>query len=197
MAPAGTTLAALSPAVPVEDPATRMLSNFDGAIVTSGADLLARLVAQVSAPVRWDLCMATMRELDVTAVIELAPAGTLAGVVRRDMKGIEVVALRSPDDLDDARALVSAHGFNAAVTHDLDPAWRLVVAPVGGTFHAQPATPGTVLAPGASLGQVASRRDATPVSTPYGGILVEWLAEDGDPVAPGQPLARLHPEAVA
>jgi [acyl-carrier-protein] S-malonyltransferase len=197
MASAVTALTVLSPAVPVVDPATRMLSNFDGAIVASGPDLLARLVAQVSAPVRWDLCMATMRELGVTAVIELAPGGTLAGVARRDMKGVEVVALRSPDDLENARGLVSAHGFSADVSDDLDPAWRLVVAPVGGTFHVKPANPGTILAPGESLGQVASRRDATTVSTPYGGILVEWLAEDGDPVAPGQPLARLHPEAVA
>jgi len=26
--------------------------------------------------------------------------------------------------------------------------------------------------------------------------VVEWLVEDGDPVSPGQPLVRLHPEAV-
>ena len=197
MAPAVKALATLSPAVPVADPATRMLSNADGAIVASGADLLARLVAQVSTPVRWDLCLATMRDLDVTAVIELVPSGTLAGIARRELKGVEVLALRSPDDLDAARALVSAHGHPAGAPHLPGPAWRLVVAPLAGTFHAEPATPGTVLAPGAAIGRVATLRHATDVSTPYGGILVEWLAEDGDPVAPGQPLARLHPEAVA
>jgi [acyl-carrier-protein] S-malonyltransferase len=197
MAPALKALAHLSPAVPVNDPATRMLSNADGAIVNSGADLLARLVAQVSAPVRWDLCIATMKDLGVTAVIELVPAGTLAGIIRREMRGIELVALKSPDDLEAARALVSAHGHPAGAPHLPGPAWRLVVAPVAGTFHAEPATPGTVIAPGGAIGRVATQRQATDVSAPYGGILVEWLAEDGDPVAPGQPLARLHPEAVA
>jgi [acyl-carrier-protein] S-malonyltransferase len=196
MAPAVKMLAQLSPAVPVNDPATRMLSNADGAIVNSGEDLLARLVAQVSAPVRWDLCIATMKDLGVTAVIELAPAGTLAGVMRREMRGVDLVALKSPDDLDAARDLVSAHGHTSSA-HMPGPAWRLVVAPVGGTFHAEPATPGTKLAPGAAIGRVATQRQATDVSAPYGGILVEWLAEDGDPVAPGQPLARLHPESVA
>jgi [acyl-carrier-protein] S-malonyltransferase len=145
--------------------------------------------------VRWDLCIATMKDLGVTAVIELVPAGTLAGIIRREMRGIELVALKSPDDLEDARALVSAHG-QAGSAHLPGPAWRLVVAPVGGTFHAQPAAPGTKLAPGAAIGRVATQRQATDVSAPYGGILVEWLAEDGDPVAPGQPLARLHPESV-
>lgn len=196
MAPALKALAQLSPAVPVKDPATRMLSNADGTIVTSGADLLARLVAQVSSPVRWDLCITTMKELGVTAVIELAPAGTLAGILRREMRGIELVALRTPDDIDKARDLVSAHSHPAGAAELAGPAWRLVVAPVAGTFHAEPATPGTKLEPGAPIGKVATQRQATDVNAPYGGILVEWLAEDGDPVAPGQPLARLHPEAV-
>ena len=138
MAPAVKALAQLSPAVPVRDPATRMLSNADGTIVSSGDDLLARLVAQVSAPVRWDQCIATMKELSVTAVIELAPAGTLAGILRREMRGIEVVALRTPDDIEPARALVSAHSHPVGVPEFPGPAWRLVVAPVAGTFHAEP-----------------------------------------------------------
>src|SRR3954454_15700909 len=117
MAPAVKALTQLSPAVPVNDPATRMLSNADGAIVSSGEDLLARLVAQVSAPVRWDLCIATMKDLGVTAIIELVPAGTIAGIMRREMRGVELVTLKSPDDLDAARELVSAHGHPAGAAH--------------------------------------------------------------------------------
>jgi [acyl-carrier-protein] S-malonyltransferase len=197
MSPAVTALATLSPAVPVADPAIRMLSNADGAVVTSGVDLLDRVIHQISTPVRWDLCLGTMRDLGVSAVIELLPGGTLAAIARRELPGVEVLALRSPDDLAAARGLVSAHAHAASAVHEPGPAWRLVVAPVAGTFHAQLALPGTVLAPGTAIGQVATRRDATDVSTPYGGILVEWLAEDGDPVTPGQPLVRLHPQAVA
>ena len=88
-----------------------MLSNADGAPVTAGADVLARLVAQVSRPVRWDLCMQRMRELGVTALVELPPAGTLAGLAKREFRGsgIEIVALKTPDDLPAARDLVARH----------------------------------------------------------------------------------------
>jgi [acyl-carrier-protein] S-malonyltransferase len=109
MAPAVGTLRRLAPGVPVADPRTRLLQNRDGAVVESGADFVDRLVEQVSAPVRWDACMDTMREIGVTAIIELPPAGTLAGLARRELKGVELVALKTPADLDKARDLVKAH----------------------------------------------------------------------------------------
>jgi [acyl-carrier-protein] S-malonyltransferase len=71
---------------------------------------VSRLVDQVSTPVRWDACMQTMRDLGVTAIIELPPAGTLTGLARRDLRGVELLALKTPDDLDKARELISAHG---------------------------------------------------------------------------------------
>ncbi|HEX2314709.1 MAG TPA: ACP S-malonyltransferase [Thermomonospora sp.] len=109
MAPAVDRLAALAAGMPVADPATRLLSNRDGAVVTSGADYVERLVRQVSSPVRWDACMATMRELGVTAIIELPPAGTLVGLARRELKGVATLALKTPADLDAARELIKAH----------------------------------------------------------------------------------------
>ncbi|MEV4252650.1 ACP S-malonyltransferase [Spirillospora sp. NPDC049652] len=109
MAPAVDTLARLAPGAPVRDPEARLLSNRDGAVVTSGREYLDRLVAQVSSPVRWDACMASMRELGVTAIIELPPAGTLTGLARRELKGVELLALKTPDDLDRARELIKAH----------------------------------------------------------------------------------------
>ena len=77
--------------------------------MADGSDALARLVSQVSNPVRWDLTMATLLQLGVTGLLELAPAGTLTGIAKRAMKGVELVALKTPDDLDAARALVAAH----------------------------------------------------------------------------------------
>jgi [acyl-carrier-protein] S-malonyltransferase len=71
--------------------------------------VLSRLVAQVTRPVRWDLCMATLRELGVTAVLELPPAGTLVGLVKRELKGTPTLALRSPEDLDAAAELMAEH----------------------------------------------------------------------------------------
>ncbi|MBD2897264.1 ACP S-malonyltransferase [Spirillospora sp. NPDC000708] len=108
MAPAVDTLRRLAPGAPVADPRTKLLQNRDGAVVASGRDFVGRLVEQVSAPVRWDACMATMREIGVTGIIELPPAGTLVGLARRELKGIELVALKTPEDLDKARELIKA-----------------------------------------------------------------------------------------
>jgi [acyl-carrier-protein] S-malonyltransferase len=110
MAPAVDTLRRIRGGMPVADPVTRVLSNRDGAVVASGADYVSRLVDQVSTPVRWDACMDTMRDLGVTAIIELPPAGTLTGLARRELRGVELLALKTPDDLDRARELISAHG---------------------------------------------------------------------------------------
>jgi [acyl-carrier-protein] S-malonyltransferase len=72
------------------------------------------LVAQVTLPVRWDLCLQTCRELDVTAAIELAPAGTLTGIAKRELRGVDLLAIKSPDDLDKARALTARRGTEDA-----------------------------------------------------------------------------------
>ncbi len=63
------------------------------------------LIAQVSRPVRWDLCMETLVKRGVTGVIELAPAGTLAGLAKRGMQGVKTVTVKTPDDLSAALAL--------------------------------------------------------------------------------------------
>jgi [acyl-carrier-protein] S-malonyltransferase len=113
MAPAETALAALAGGVTVRDPARTLLSNLDGTAVTDGHDMLQRLVRQITAPVRWDLCMAALKDLGVTGIIELPPAGTLAGLVKRELKGDgapEIVTLNTPDDLPAARDLIARHG---------------------------------------------------------------------------------------
>ncbi len=110
MAPAVARVEALAASVSPQDPRTRLISNADGQVVTEGSDVLSRIVAQISRPVRWDLCMETMLGLGVTGVLELPPAGTLTGIARRGMKGVETLALKTPDQLDDARAFVDKHG---------------------------------------------------------------------------------------
>ncbi|WP_245160209.1 ACP S-malonyltransferase [Blastococcus sp. CT_GayMR20] len=90
------------------DPSRRLLSNADGTAIDSGAEVVRRLVSQVTSPVRFDSCLATMRDLGVTAVIELPPAGALAGLAKREWKGagVEILALSTPADLDRARELL-------------------------------------------------------------------------------------------
>ncbi len=188
MEPARKALAALMEDVTATDPQPRLLSNADGAVVHTGADLLFRLVAQVAAPVRWDLCQQTMVDLGVTALLELAPGGTLTGLARRTMPGVETLAVKTPDDLAAARGLLAARSGAAP---EAAPSFRLVVAPSGGTFDAIDLNEGARLPAGAMLGRVRSSRAEHPVALPVDGVLVEWLASDGDPVSPGQPLVRV------
>jgi len=194
MAPAVETLARYARAVSVHDPRTSLISNRDGEVVHSGAQVLERIVTQVSNPVRWDLCMKAMSDLGVTGVIEVPPAGTLTGLIRRALPGVEAVALKTPADLDAARDLVARHGTASPL--DDSPTWRMLVAPAKGTFRISDLAVGATLKPGVTIGTLVTLRDQQPVTAPHGGTVVEWLVEDGDPVSPGQPLIRLHPEAV-
>jgi [acyl-carrier-protein] S-malonyltransferase len=107
MAPAVDTLAAAASATSVNDPDLTLWSNRDGAVVTAGRDALDRLVAQVASPVRWDLCMASFAEHGVSGIIEFAPAGTLVGLAKRALRGVPSVAVKTPDDLVAASALIS------------------------------------------------------------------------------------------
>jgi [acyl-carrier-protein] S-malonyltransferase len=109
MMPAVNALREAAAGIAVKDPVTRLLSNADGTVVSTGEQWLDRIVAQVAAPVRWDACMATMKDLGVTAIIELPPAGTLIGLAKRAIPGIEYLALKTPDQLDAARELIEAH----------------------------------------------------------------------------------------
>ncbi len=193
MAPAVGHLGTLARSVSVHDPRTRVISNRDGQVVHDGQEVLRRLVGQIASPVRWDLCLETMEDLGVTGILEMPPAGTLTGIAKRALKGVETFALKTPDQLDAARAFVAKHGEHSEI--ETTPTWRVVVSPVKGTFHlANEAAELDVLPAGAAIGDVASLRDRISVTAAHGGQVVEWLVEDGDLVSPGQPLVRLHPE---
>ena len=110
MAPAVETLAAYARAISVHDARTKLVSNQDGELIQSGTEVLARLVSQVSSPVRWDLCMQKLMDLGVTGFIEVPPSGTLAGLAKRAMKGVEILALKTPDDVEAALRMVKEHG---------------------------------------------------------------------------------------
>ncbi len=193
MRPAVGHLAELARSVSTHDPRTPVISNRDGQVVRDGHDLLERIVGQIASPVRWDLCLETMQDLGVTGLLEMPPAGTLAGIAKRALKGVETLALKTPDQLDDARRFCAEHGQAPLV--EAAPTWRLVVSPSQGTFHrAQEAAGAETFADGATIGEVATVQDSSPVIATDGGQVVEWLVQDGDPVSPGQPLLRLHPE---
>ena len=205
MAPAVDALERAASGTTVKDPAITLLSNADGAVVTSGRTWGERIVNQIASPVRWDLCMETMSDMGVTAMIELLPGGTLTGLAKRSLPGVELLAIKTPDQLATARELVGAHatatnGYQAASVGHLAE-WKIVVAPGGGTFRsgaeegaAAATSAGETVPAGAVLGRVVARGGERPVTAQFDAVLVEWLVEDGDPVSEGQPLVRLEPK---
>ena len=128
--------------------------------------------------------MQTMADLGVTGILEVPPAGTLT-VIKRALKGVETFALKTPDQLEDARDLRRHSTEPAAI--DASPTWRLLVAPCQGhvPLRATPREIGDSVEPArpwSADGQQPARR--APVIAPHGGTVVEWLVEDGDPVPP-------------
>lgn len=109
MSPAVSTLANYAQTVETADPSTKIWTNAGGKLVTSGQSFKELLVKQVSSPVRWDECMASMLEAGVTAIIEVSPAGTLVGLAKRSMPTVEAVAVKTPDNLEAALALIANH----------------------------------------------------------------------------------------
>ena len=109
MQPAVEPLRALVSSIPTHDVSNQVISNKDGRVIAGAHEVLDRIVDQIANPVRWDLCMETMKSIGITGVIELPPAGTLVGLLKRAASEIETFALKSADDLDAAREFAGRH----------------------------------------------------------------------------------------
>lgn len=105
MEPAVGTLREAAATIEAHDPEKRLWTNHDGSIVDDGQRALDLLVGQVASPVRWDLCMASFAEQGVTGLIEFAPGGTLTGLAKRGLRGVPAVAIKTPDDIEQAASL--------------------------------------------------------------------------------------------
>ena len=191
MAPAVDVLDKHARAITTHDPRVPLISNADGTVVHDGQEVLRRIVGQVRNPVRWDLCMEAFRDLGVTGLLEIPPAGTLSNLAKRALPGVEILALKTPDDLPAARELIREHGTPGPLS--AAPSWRLVVSPTKGMVRRMDLDSGTMIASGSTVATVEGRRDHHAVLAVHAGTVVEWLVEEGDPVAPGQPLLRMAP----
>ena len=110
MQPAVAVLGELASRLTTQDPSFSILSNKEGAEISTGGEVLNRIVGQIAGPVRWDLCMDTLATMGVTGVIELPPAGTLVGLIKRAHPEIETFALKTPEDIAAAREFAERHG---------------------------------------------------------------------------------------
>ena len=109
MEPAVAELAGFASSLAATNPTRRIWSNQAGQEITNGRDYVDLLVGQVASSVRWDACMQSFADAGVTAVLEVSPAGALAGLAKRALPGIEILALKTPDQLDAARELIANH----------------------------------------------------------------------------------------
>lgn len=99
MEPAVSALAAAAAGVSASDPKLALYSNQSGQRVHSGSEYLDLMVQQVANSVRWDKCMASLDALSIE-LIELPPAGALAGLAKRGMPNSQALALKVPSDIE-------------------------------------------------------------------------------------------------
>lgn len=190
MAPAQKSLAEVVSTMSFRDASHALLSNYDGRAVTDGAQFMDRLVSQVTTAVRWDLCQQTLRDIGVDTVIELAPAGTLIGLAKREMPGVTLQAIKSPADIEAARSLLAK--ATAAAQGGHTPDLQIIVAPAKGVFtRVEGLEEGAPVAAGTVLGTVRTNSASYELVSPFAGVLAEWVRFDGDIVGAGLPLARL------
>ena len=186
MKPAEQNLKPVAGAMTAADPNQILLSNADGTTVTTGKTVLSRLVAQVTRPVRWDLCLSTMRTVGVDVTIELSPAKVLTGIAKRELTGARLVAIKTPDDLAEAREVL-ATAAPSAPTEPIE-----IVASAQGIFtRAQGLAEGGSVLAGARIGTVRTNTDDVAVVAPASGTLTSWLRHDGDVLGAGLPVATL------
>ena len=108
MQPAVAPLQEIAAGIEVHAASCPVISNKDGAILQDGREILDRIVAQISNPVRWDLCMTTLAS-QVSGVVEIPPAGTLVGLLKRTVPIVETFALKSAEDVTLAKEFIVRH----------------------------------------------------------------------------------------
>ena len=109
MASAQDAVAALAAKLPASDPTVKMISNKGGDVVIDGSEFLNRIVGQVASPVRWDLCMETFSAMGITGMIELFPGGTLTGIAKRALPGVELLPLNGIEEIQKVKDFVTKH----------------------------------------------------------------------------------------
>jgi [acyl-carrier-protein] S-malonyltransferase len=102
MLPAGERLREVLAGIAVGPLRAPVVSNVEAAPNSDAGRVKELLVAQVSAPVRWDESVQKMAELGVERFIEIGPGKVLAGLIKRIAKG---AAAQSVEDVAGLKAL--------------------------------------------------------------------------------------------
>jgi [acyl-carrier-protein] S-malonyltransferase len=104
MKPAQERLAHELRALAVQDPRVPIVANVDGLPKTSGSAAVEALIAQVSAPVRWEAVVHRLASEGVTTYVEVGPGTVLSGLVRKILSGATVSNIAEPKDVESFEA---------------------------------------------------------------------------------------------
>jgi [acyl-carrier-protein] S-malonyltransferase len=178
--------------VDLRAPDLPVYANVDARPHTGGDEWAGLLGAQLCSPVRWRQTLHNLEEAGVTRFVELGPGGVLTGMAKRTVAGARTLSVATPTELDRLIETLAAPGAEAVGAHEgehLFATERIVVSPAAGIFRPDPAVgPGTVLQAGDVLGSVG---DAV-VHSPFAGVIMGMLTDDGERVASREPIAWLR-----
>ena len=170
-----------------------IVSNVDALPHDKGSEWASLLSAQLQSPVRWKHCLLTLSQAGVQTFVELGPGGVLTGMAKRTVDGARTMSVDNPDQLDKLLEFVAGRAAAAlpGITEGerLFAAERLVVSPAAGLFSPAPGVAaGQRIGPGTVVGTVSGRE----VRSPFGGLLQEYIAVEGERVTQSQPIAWLR-----
>ena len=109
MKPAQERLAPELRALRVATPRVPIVANVDAEPKRDAASAIEALVAQVSAPVRWEAVVRRLASEGVTTYVEVGPGTVLSGLVRKIQRDATVRSFSSPDDLAAIESLITPH----------------------------------------------------------------------------------------
>ena len=109
MKPAEDRLAPELRALATSTPRVPIVANVDAEPKRRARDAIEALVAQVSAPVRWEAVVARLASEGVTTYVEVGPGTVLSGLVRKIQRDAATVSFGSPDDLAAVDSLITPH----------------------------------------------------------------------------------------
>lgn len=76
-----------------------LLSNLDGQLITNGIEIRERLIAQLTAPVRWDLCLTSLGTFSPELVVAAPPGRVMTGLMTRHLPDLRTLCVQTPKDL--------------------------------------------------------------------------------------------------
>ena len=175
-----------------QDPDAPVLANVDASAYSQCRQWPRLLARQLTSPVRWHQIIRRLLDDGCGTFVELGPGAALTGLVKRIDRSAEALSVKTPADIEPLMEAAGAPGAEdlALPEGELLYAYeRLVVSPAAGIFTPMsPNSVGSRIGIGSVLGDVSGE----PVRSPFGGVVMDYLAVDGERVTVNQPIAWLR-----